>query len=54
MKFSPKAFTTIVIVLSGAVTAVLGAGLVPPQYVPFVAGLSTLLGSLAQKKDAKE
>ena len=51
MKLSPKVFYSVVVALSGAVAAVLSAGLVPVEYVPVVAAVSTLLGSLAQKKE---
>ncbi len=52
MKFSPKAFLVIAVGLSATITAALESGLVPAEYASFAAGLSTLLGFLAQKKSA--
>lgn len=50
MKFSNKWFYVVGFALSTGVTAALETGLVPAAYVPFVAGLSTLLAHLVQKK----
>lgn len=49
MKLSNKWFYVVGFALSAGVTGALESGLVPAAYVPFVAGLSTLLAHVIQK-----